>query len=99
MKKQFNEYLKEINSLTEHCVIEGKYTEGNLSGIVSVVSVEFVLSVKKDLFCDNTVLNPSHIFEMINDELFMKYFGKEPTYNNTHTAFWAYISKNIKYSH
>ena len=93
MKKQFNEYLKEINSLTEHCEVKGSYTEGNLGGIVGVRSVEFVLSFKKDPFYNDSVINPSSMFEEKNNELFVKYFEKTPIYNNTHTIFWAYLTK------
>jgi hypothetical protein len=92
-KESFNEYLKEINSLTEHCIVEGNYTEGNFGSIVAIVFMEFVLSLKEDPFCNNAVLNPSVVFEMKNAELFKKYFGRTPSYNNTRTIFWAYLSK------
>lgn len=79
----FNDYLKEINSLTEHCIVKGTYGTEDL---------DFILRFKPDIFVNYVdCFDPSEEFVRRNDEIFVKYFGNKPSYNYTYTGYCAHF--------
>jgi len=80
--EQIKGYLSAINSLTKatEIVYRGK----------PALPHTFEIRFKNDPFIntENHPLNVSDKFEKVNKDLFIKFFGCHPIYNNTHDVFW-----------
>jgi len=82
--EQIKSYLSAINSLTK--ATEIVYCYGHPRPHT------FEIRFKNDPFIntENHPLNVSDEFEKVNKDLFIKFFGCHPIYNNTHDVFWFY---------
>lgn len=89
--KAIKSYLKEINALSKHCEVTERFPDSNERSEID--SVHFDVQVKEDPFADYSHITVSQFFEKSNSELFRKYFGDDPHYNNNYTIFWLYEPK------